>query len=64
MMTRLDKVASKAFGSRAPKISWIDFGRIKGSKPRMVGMIEVPFQINHGDGSTTASSAKSKGVKP
>ena len=42
-MTRLGRVASKAFGPGALKIPWIGFGRTRGLKPQMVGTIGVPF---------------------
>ena len=63
-MIGLGRVASKAFGLVAQEIPWIDFGRIRGSKPRIAGTTGVPSWINLGDDSTTASNAKTKGVKP
>ena len=63
MITGLDKVASKAFRPRAPEIPWIGFGRIRISKPQIVGTTRVPFWINPGDVSTIAGNAKTKGVK-
>ena len=63
-MTRLGKAASKAFGLVALKIPWIGLGRIIGSKPWMVGRTWVPFWINPRNGSTTAGSANTWGVKP
>ena len=64
MMTGLGRVASKAFRPGALEIPWIGFGRIGGSKSRMVGTTQVPFQINPGKGSITTGNAKTRGVKP
>ena len=55
---------SKAFGLGILEIPKIDLGKTKGSKPRMVGTIGVPFSINPGDGSATVGNAKTKRVKP
>ena len=63
-MIGLGRAASKAFGLGALEIPWIGFGRIRGLKPRIVGMIEVPFWINPRDGFATAGNAKTRGVKP
>ena len=63
-MTRLGRVASKAFGPVAQEIPWIGFDRIRGSKPRIAWTTGVPFLVNPGDDSMTASNAKTRGVKP
>ena len=63
MMTRLGRVASKAFGPVAQEIPWIGFDRIRGSKPRIAWTTGVPFLVNPGDDSMTASNAKTRGVK-
>ena len=60
MMIGLGRVASKAFRPGALDFPWIGFGKIRGSKPRMVRTIGVPFWINLGDGSTTTGSAKAR----
>ena len=64
MITGLGKAAFRAIGSSAPKIPWIDLGKTRGSKPRMVGTIRIPFWKNPRDGFSTGGSAKTKGVKP
>ena len=64
MMTGLGKVASKAFGLDALKSLWIGFGRIRGSKPRMAGTMEVSFWTNLGVGLAIPSKDKIKGAKP
>ena len=64
MMTGLGKAASKAFGLGALEIPWIGFGRTRGSKPRIVGTIGIPFQTNLGDGSAILGKDKIKGAKP
>jgi len=64
MMTGLGKGASKAFGPGILEIPEINIGRIRGSKPRMVGTTGFPFYINPGDGSATTGNAKTKGVEP
>lgn len=64
MMSGLGRAVSKTFGPKALEIPWIGFGKIRGSKPQMVGTIEVPFWINIVDGFATAGSAKIRGVKP
>jgi len=43
MITGLGRVVFKAFGTKALEIPWMDLGRTKGSKPKMVGTIRVPF---------------------
>ena len=63
-MTGLGRVASKAFGLGTPNIPWIDLGRTRGSKPRMVRTIGVPFWINPRDDSMIAVNVKTKEVKP
>ena len=64
MMTRLGRAASKTFWLRALEISWTDFGKTRGSKPRIVGMTGVPFWTNIGDGSVILGKDKIKGAKP
>ena len=64
MMTGLGRAAFKAFGLGALEIPWIGFGRIRGSKPWVAGMMGVPFWINLGDGFATTGNAKTRGVKP
>ena len=56
-MTRLGRVASKAFRPIAQEIPWIGFDRIRGSKPRIAWTTGVPFLVNPGDDSMTASNA-------
>ena len=43
MMIGLGKAAFKAYGLGATEIPWMDFGKTRGLKPRMVGIIGVPF---------------------
>ena len=62
-MIGLGRVTSKAFRPGALDFPWIGFGKIRGSKPRMAGTIGVPFLVNPGDDSMTASNAKTRGVK-
>ena len=63
-MTWLGRATSKAFRPGAPEIPWINLGKTKGSKPRIVRTTRVPLWTNPGDGSTIASNAKTKEVKP
>lgn len=64
MMTGLRKVASKAFELGILEIPEIDLDRIRGLKPRMAEMTEVPYWINPRGGLTTTGNSKTKGVKP
>ena len=42
MTTELSRMASRAFEPDTPKIPKVGFNRIRGSKPRIIGTIEVP----------------------
>ena len=64
MMTGLGRVASKVFGLGALEIPWIGFGKTRGLKPRIAGMIVVPFRKNPGDGLAILGKDNIEGAKP
>lgn len=64
MTTRLVRMASKAFESNIPEIPEVGFGRMRGSKPRIVGTMAVPSCTDDGVGPAIAGNARTRGENP
>ena len=64
MTTGLGRMASRAFKPDTPEIPEADFGKEKGSNPRMAGTMAIQSCTNDEARLMTAGNARTKGVNP
>ena len=64
MTIGLGNMASRAFESDILEILEVGFGKIRGSKPRIVGAMAVPFWTDDEAGPMTIGKARTRGVNP